>query len=76
MCIFSYQKSINGSKSIFHEYDQKIIKYFAKKNVSVFKDAIFGIFEHTKFFFGKMFHHFFYRIHEWFIHIKIERIGF
>ena len=48
MCVLSYKKSINGFKSIFHEYVKKIIKHFAKKNVSMFKSAIFCIFEHTK----------------------------
>ena len=50
-CIFSYEKSRNGSKSIFHEFDKKIIKYIANQSFSVFKGAIFGIFEHTKTFF-------------------------
>ena len=44
MCVFSYKKSRNGGKSIFHEYDKEIIKKFAKKSFSVFKGAIFCIF--------------------------------
>ena len=57
--VLSFKKSRNGCKSIFHECDKKIIKHFANQSFSVFKGAIFGIFEHTKTFFGKMFYNFF-----------------
>ena len=59
MCVLFYKKLRNGCKSIFHEYDKKIIKHFTKKNVSVFKNAKNSIFEHTNIFFGKMFYYFF-----------------
>ena len=63
MCVLSYKKSRNGWKSIFHECNKKIIKHFAKKSFSVFKGAIFGIFEHTKTFFWQNVLLFFDRIH-------------
>ena len=56
---FICQKPRNGWKNIFHECYIKIIKYVAEKSLSVFKDAIFGIFEHTKNFIGKMFYYFY-----------------
>ena len=59
MCVLSYKKLRNGCKSIFHECDKKIIKHFAKKSVSVFKNAKNSTFEHTKTLFGKMFYNFF-----------------
>ena len=58
MCVLSYKKVINGSKSIFHKYDEKT-KHFTKFFVSVFKNAKNSIFEHTNIFFGKMFYYFF-----------------
>ena len=58
MCILSYKKLRKGWKSIFHECDIKIIKHFADKSFSVFKNAKNSIFEHTKTFFGKMFNYF------------------
>ena len=59
-CAFYLLKNTrNGWKSIFNECDIKIIKHFAEKSFSVFKDAISGIFEHTKTFIGKMFHYFY-----------------
>ena len=29
--LLAFEKSINGSKSIFHECDKKILEYFAKR---------------------------------------------
>ena len=51
MGILSLEKSKNGCKSIFHEYDKKN----NKKVLVCSKVQFLDFFKHTKTFFGKMF---------------------
>ena len=64
MCVLFYKKIKNWLQKHFSWDWQKIIKYFAKKSIRVFKCAIFGILEHPKTFFWQNVLLFFFS-HSW-----------